>query len=368
MKGDVEMFLKRMICSVLFLCMVLTLGVSTASAEKTFNWRLASVWSEGAPNLESERLFARMVDSMSNGRLKIKVFPEGQLGPANQVLDLVSRGAIEAGGEWASFWAGKNTAFDLLGTQVMGFSPMDYYIWIYAFGGKKFYDDLFAQVNCVYFPHHAHDLESGFRSNKEIKTLEDFKGMKIRVGGLIQGKLLQALGAQPVAMSGSEVYEALQRGVIDACEFSTPEMDLAMKLNEVTKFWLTPGFHQTSTINGIIINKKNWDELPDDLKAIVENASKACYVSRFASSTLNSAKATNEILAMGVKINRLSNEDLLIIEREKNKLMETLAAENPEYAAVLKSQIEFDKTIAPYRNQLEPWGFGKAWGSYPDLK
>lgn len=347
------------------LCALATQGFAE---DKQFSWKLASVWAEGSPNLESERQFSQLIDSMSNGRLKIKVFPEGQLGPANQVLDLVSRGAIDAGGEWASFWAGKNTAFDLLGTQIMGFSPMDYYIWIYEYDGKKYYDDLFGKSNCVYFPHHSHDLESGFRSNKEIKTLADFKGMKIRIGGLIQGKLLQALGAQPVAMSGSEVYEALQRGVIDACEFSTPDMDLVAKLNEVTKFWLTPGFHQTATINGIIINKEKWQELPDDLKAIVEAASKVCFVESFASSTLNSSRATNEMLKQGIVVNRLSDEDLLSIEKEKNKLMEQLASENPDYAAVLKSQITFDKEIAPYRKQLQPWGFGKTWGAYPELK
>lgn len=341
---------------------------SVAVGADVINWNLASVWAQGSSNLESEKLFAQMVEQMSDGKLKIKVFPEGQLGAANQVLDLVGRGTVDAGGEWASFWAGKNTAFDLLGTQVAGFSPMDYYMWIYSYGGKALYDELYDTMNVVYFPHHSHDLESGFRANKPLNSLKDLEGLKIRIGGLIQGKMLQALGAQPVMMSGSELYEALQRGVIDACEFSTPEMDYLSKLNEVTKFWLAPGWNQTATINGIIINKKKWAELPNDLKAVVENASKACYVSRLASSTLASARATNEMLAQGMTIAALSAEDLATIETTRNKVMEELAAANPMYAKILKSQIAFDKEMASYKKQLKPWGFGRTWTSYPDVK
>ena len=349
-------------------CLTVSLAdTARAQNDKTFSWRLASVWAEGFPLLESERAFAKRVEEMSGGRLKIKVFPDGQIGPANQVLDLVSSGAVEMGGDWPNYWSGKNTAFDLLGSHVMGFSPNDYYNWIYAGGGKAFYDEFYGKFGCVYFPHHSHDMESGIRSSKPINSLADFKGLKIRMAGLIQGKLIQAFGAQPVSVALGEVYEAMQRGVVDACEISVPVVDESTKIYEVAKFWLTPGFHQTSSIHGIMINKKKWDQLPDDLKAIVAAAAEANLLTRLAQTTIQSAEATNKILEAGVTITRFNDVDLAEIEKAKNRIMSDLAKQNPDYARILKHQVEFEKNFANYRKAMEPWSFGRSWQSFPEL-
>jgi TRAP-type mannitol/chloroaromatic compound transport system substrate-binding protein len=361
---------RRALVPVLLLSLALVMTAppgAWADDQKTYSWRLASVWAEGFPLLESERSFARLVESMSGGRIKIKVFPEGQIGPANQVLDLVSSGAVEMGGDWPNYWSGKNTAFDLLGSHVMGFSPNDYVNWIYAGGGKQFYDEMYGKFGTVYLPHHSHDMESGIRSSKPINALGDLKGLKIRMAGLIQGKLIQAFDAQPVSMALGEVYEAMQRGVVDACEISTPVVDESAKIYEVAKFWLTPGFHQTSSIHGIIINKAKWDQLPDDLKEIVTAAAKANLMTRLAETTIASADATNVMLNSGVTVTRFNESDLAQIEKAKNEIMVELAAANPDYARVLKHQIEFEKNFANYRQAMEPWSFGRSWQSFPEL-
>lgn len=359
------MTMKKLGGSILAVMFVFVL-VTASSAAQTFNWRLASTWGEGSPLLESDRSFAQRVEQMSGGRINIKVFPAGQIGPANQVLDLVSSGAVEAGADWPNYWSGKNTVFDLLGSHVMGFTPADFYVWIYGYGGKKFYDEYYGKFNCVYFPHHAHDVESGIRSRKPLNSLADFNGLKVRMAGLIQGKLIQAFGAQPVSLALDEVYEAMQRGVVDACEISIPWVDETTKIYEVAQYWLTPGFHQTSSIHGILVNKKKWDELPDDLKFIVENAAKANHLERLAISTQNSSTSTEFMVTKAdVKTNRVSEEDLLKLEEAKNKIMSELAAQNPDYNRVLKNQIEFVKQLAYYRDATSPWSFGRTWGSYP---
>lgn len=352
------------ILSLLFVFMVT--GMAWA-AEKNINWRLASVWAEGFPLLESERTFVKRIEEMSGGRLKIKVFPAGQIGPANQVLDLVSSGAVDAGGDWPNYWSGKNTAFDLLGSHVMGFNAIDFYNWIYGGGGKQFYDEFYGKFNCVYFPHHSHDVESGIRSNKPLKSLKDFSGLKIRMAGLVQGKLVQAFNAQPVSVALNEVYEAMQRGVVDACEISVPVVDESTKIYEVAKYWMTPGFHQTSSIHGIMINKKKWEALPDDLKQIVSNAAQANHIARLAETTMQSADATNKMIAAGVQTFRLSDEDLAEAEKARDTIMADLAKQNPDYARVLKHQIQFVKDFATFREAMAPWSYGRTWTSYPEL-
>lgn len=351
--------------------LAVALGLASAgpaAAAETINWRLASTWAEGFALLESERTFAKRVEEMSGGRLVIKVFPAGQIGPANQVLDLVSSGAVDAGGDWPNYWSGRNTAFDLLGSHVMGFNAIDFYNWIYGGGGKQFYDEMYGRFNCVYFPHHSHDIESGFRSGKApLKSFGDFKGLKVRAPGLVQGKLLQAFGAQPVSIALNEVYEAMQRGVVDACEISIPIVDEDAKITEVAKYWLSPGFHQTSSIHGILINKKKWEALPADLKAIVANAAQANHVARLAETTVQSAGATDRMLASGVEINRVPEADLVSAEKARDEIMAELARENPDYARVLKHQIEFLKNFAHLREAMRPWSYSRNWTSYPEL-
>jgi len=340
---------------------------ASAAEDKVFNWRLASVWGEGLVMLESERAFAKRVEEMSAGRLKIKVFPAGQICPTNQVFDLVRNGAVEMGADWPGYWIGKNTAFDLLGSHVMGFTPLDDIIWIYGAGGMKIYEEMFGKYGIKYFPHHIADQESGIRTNKPLKTLDDLKGMKIRMGNLIPGKVIQAFGGQPVTMASDDIYESIQRGVIDGCEMNIPYADYMAKLHEVAKFWLTPGWHQTASLDGLLINQKKWDSLPPDLKAIVSCAAEAQIVRSLAVTTYGSVKATENMLKEGVTATRLSDADLERIEQARNKVFETMAKENPDFARVLGNIIEFDKAMANYRKNTSPWSFGRTWKHYPEL-
>jgi TRAP-type mannitol/chloroaromatic compound transport system substrate-binding protein len=340
---------------------------AAVAAEKKFSWRMAAAWGEGLKVLDSDRAFAKKVGEMSGGRLVIKVFPAGQIAPTSQILDMVRSGAVEVGSDWPGYWSGKNTAFDLLGSQLMGFTPMDQVIWMYAGGGMKFYDELFGRYGIKYFPHHLHDQESGFRTTRPIRTLKDFKGMKLRVGSHIPALLIQKFGAQPVTMPMDDVYEAVQRGVVDGCELNMAYMDYGTKIHEVAKWWLIPGWHQTASLHGILINQKKFDELPDDLKAIVAEAARSNLLENLAVTTLGSVRAIEDMSREGVQTTRTSEEDLATIERVKNEVLLEVSAKNPDFARLLQHQIDFDKRMAPYRVITAPWSFGRTWKSYPDL-
>jgi TRAP-type mannitol/chloroaromatic compound transport system substrate-binding protein len=347
---------------------VTLLGSGAHAADKPgFKWRLASVWSTGTFQFEGDRRFAEAVTKLSGGRLTITAYGAGQLVPTPGVFEAVRNGTVECGGDWPSYWTGFNTAFDLLGSQVLGFNNYDYMNWIYGAGGIKFYKELYGKYGMEYFPVAMSGMESGIRSTKRITKLDDLAGMKIRFAGLIQGELIQKFGVTPVSMSLPEAYEGLQRGVIDAMEFSAPVNDEAAKLHEVAKFWLAPGWHQTCSVYGVMINKDAWAKLDDELKYIVGMAAKSVGLETMAEYGWGDSVGTNKMIAAGVEVNWLSEEDLDRLEAAKNAVMTKLAKENPDYDRLAKAQMQYYRDYTPYRKFLGDWSFGRTPKVYPDL-
>lgn len=345
-------------------------GVETTSGgevKKSFSWRLASVWGEGTFQYEGDRRFAEKVTELSNGRLTITTYGAGQIVPTSGVFDAVRNGTVECGGDWPSYWTGYDTAFDLLGSQVLGFTNIDYLVWIYGADGMSYYKDMYGKFGMEYFPVAMSGMESGIRSTKKITGLDDLKGMKIRFAGLIQGDLIQKFGVTPVSMTLDEAYEGLQRGVIDAMEYSAPINDEAAKLQEVCPYWLTPGWHQTCSVYGVMINQEAYNQLDDELKTIIADAAKSAGLETIAEYGWGDAVATNTMIDYGVEINHLSDEDMARLEEAKNEVMEKLAAENPEYDRIAKAQYKFYEDYANYRDFLGDWKFGRTPENIPNL-
>src|SRR5699024_5358228 len=263
------------------------------------------------------------------------------------------------GGDWPNYWSGKNTAFELLGSHAVGFSIWDYFVWVNQAGGHDLYNEIYGQYNTVYFPHTFSGMESGIRSNKPINSLDDFKGMKIRMAGLIQSELTEKLGAIPTTIATHEIYESLQRGVIDAAEFSTPYADEIMKLHEVTDYWLSPGWHQTAAVYGVMINKDAWETLTDEQKQIFHRASEVTMTYNSSAYIYNDSEATkNMIDEYGIEVTTLSDSEMEHITELSEEILDRLANENPDFDKVLSSQKDYLELIAPYRDLQGEWGFG----------
>ncbi len=332
---------------------------STATSQETFTWKMVSTWSDTSRSGEYEQEFVDLVDQLSNGRLKIKRYSQGQLVSPTQVLDTVSKGTVQAGGDWPNYWSGKNTAFDLLGSHVMGFSGYDFFQWIYAAGGLEQYNRIYGKFNTVYFPITTLSTESGIRSNVPIRGLEDYKGLKVRIAGLIQTRVMTELGASPVSIGVYDVYEALQRGVVDAGEVGGPDSDEILHLQDVTKYWSTPGWHQSAAVYGIAINKDAWNELPEDLQNIVATASEAIMARSSANRNYMDGVAAQRFEdEYGIEVNQMPDQDLKTIEGLVNKAVRDIAAKNPDFQEVLESQQAYLKAYAPYRRMQGPWSFG----------
>ncbi len=360
--------MKRQFMLSLVILAVLAMATTVTAQENVIKWKMLSTFPKGSNAVVADNHFIEIVDKMTDGKFQITLFGAGEIVEAREVLDMVSSGSVQAGGDWPGYWSGKNTAFDLLASHVMGFSPEDYLLWIYQAGGFDMYQEIYGKFNCVYFPHAAGPMESGIRTNTPINSLSDLKGMKIRMGGLMAGKILQEFGGTPVTIAVSELYEAIRRGVLDGAEYSIPAYDKEFHIEEVTKYWLTPGWHQTSSINGIMMNKEAFDALPEKYKLVIKTAAEATMVWMYSRLQYLSAEATEYFKEYGIQTTSLSAEELAKIETVKNRLQEEFAAENPDYAMVLKSQMEYQKKFANYRDAQGAFGFGRNPASYPDVK
>lgn len=337
------------------------------AAEKVYKWRYNSLWPVGLALFQGDKYFCETVNKLSNGRLEIRLYPAGQLLPAYQNLDAVQKGTVEMAGDFGPYWSGKNTAFDLLGTSPWGMTWIDYMLWIYHGGGQEIYDDLYGQYGTKWILQNFTPIEAGFRTHKPITTLEDFKGLKLRMGSLFGQKILRELGASPILLDSSEIYEAVSRKVVDGAEFSIPVVDWTVGFQKITKYWSAPAWYQTAIVLGVMVNQKAWNELPDDLKEVVTQAGRATTAYMSAWYAHGNIKATQDFIEAGTTITHLDDASLKKIQELTNEVLSDEAAQNPDFAKVLKSQIEFMKSFAPVRAYEAPYTFGINLQEYPAI-
>lgn len=195
--------MKKLIGSMIAIVIVMIFFVASVLAEP-IKWRMVTTWTPAINLIETDKHLSKLVDMMSGGRLQIKVYPAGELVAATGVFDAVSKGSAECGADWPAYWAGKNSAFELLGSYPMTLGQYDYVNWYYHAGGKDIYTWLYGKYNMVYFMTSVVPAESGIRSNVPIKTLADYKGKKLRMAGKAQGYILKKLGAAQVMVAGGE--------------------------------------------------------------------------------------------------------------------------------------------------------------------
>ncbi len=343
--------------AILFVC--LAVSMPSGAAEKPIKWKMTSLWTPVIQLIEGDRHFVDLVNKLSNGALKVKFFDGGTLVPPYQVFEAVAKGTIDAGSDSAFIWAGKDTAFGLLGAYPFGLTAVDYMVWIYQGGGFDLYQEVYGKFGMVYLPYGVTGMESGIRGHKPINGLSDLKGLKVRMSGKPQGHILKEIGASQTVMSGGEIYQALEKGVIDAGEYCTPSIDWGMGFQEVTEYWATPGWHQPSTLLGVMINKKSWDKLPAHLQEVVKTAAMANMMWSFSFFESQAVVGTENFMKKGVKITRLGDEDLAKLQSLANEYTIAEAKKNPLFAKVAYSQMKFMKEISQWRKISHPFSYGR---------
>ncbi len=241
-----------------------------AITEKKYEWRMVTTWPPNLPVLQTgaER-FAKRVGEVTNGRINIKVYAGGELVPALNTFDAVSAGTVECGSGAAYYWAGKVPAAQWFAAVPFGFNPQGINAWFYGGGGLELWEEVYAPFDVVPRPQGNTGVQMGGWFRKEMKTIEDFKGLKMRIPGL-GGKVIAKAGGTVVLLPGGEIFTSLERGVIDATEWVGPMHDLRMGFYKAAKYYYYPGWHEPGTCLEVIFNKKAYDDLPGDLQMAVD--------------------------------------------------------------------------------------------------
>ena len=249
-----------------------TVSINTG---KTYDWKMVTSWPPGFPILgEYAEKIAEWIDKASDGRMKIQVYGGGELVPALEVFDAVSFGVAEMGHSAAYYWAGKAPAAQFFASVPFGMNARQMYAWQYFGGGLELWRELYADLNLYPFPSGNTGGQLGGWFNKEISSVSDLKGLKIRMPGL-GGKVITRAGATSVLSPAGELYTNLERGVIDALEWIGPYHDYLMGFHKIAKYYYYPGWHESASMLELIVNKDAYEELPDDLKNIINIAADA---------------------------------------------------------------------------------------------
>jgi TRAP-type mannitol/chloroaromatic compound transport system substrate-binding protein len=353
--------------TIIIVGLMMTIFIARSACAEPIKWQMITCWIPSMAVSESDRHFAKSVYELSGGRLQIIVNSAGTIVPAQSVFDAVARGVAEMGSDNPSYWSGKNSAFDLLGSFPGALSQYDVFNWYFHFGGHDLYNYMYGKYNMLYLITAVAPMGSGIRSRQPIKTLADFKGKKLRMSGKAQGYILQKLGAAQLMMAGGDIYQALQIGTIDGAEFSCPSIDWSLGLADVTKYNIGPGWNQPATVFGMMINRDAWYKLPADLKRIVEFAAtdNMAYMSSYYES--KNAAAINAFRDKGTETYKLSARDLKQLEDWSWEYIVAEAQRNEDYDKVATSIVQYLKDFRVTRTSEEPFAHGHSPTVIPKL-
>ncbi|MCS6937432.1 MAG: TRAP transporter substrate-binding protein DctP [Candidatus Bipolaricaulota bacterium] len=246
------------------------LPAAVAKAQPTqFRWRMVTSWPPGFPVLqEGAERFAKRIDEVSQGRLKIEVFAGGVLVPALGGFDAIRQGTVEAGSSASYYWAGQVPAAQFFTAVPYGLTVEDMQTWLYGADALELWNEIYAKVGLYALPMLNTGVQMGGWFKKELKSLDDLKGLKMRIPGL-GGKVMAKLGVAVTLLPAAEIVPALERGTIDAAEWVSPLHDLLLGFPKVAKFYYYPGWHEPGAQAELMINKRAWDALPKELQGMV---------------------------------------------------------------------------------------------------
>ncbi|ARM30300.1 TRAP transporter substrate-binding protein [Prosthecochloris sp. HL-130-GSB] len=243
-----------------------------SSSSKKFQWTMLTTWPPTLPVLQDgPKLFARWVSEMSDGRLNIQVYGGDELVPALEAFDAVSQGTAQIGHGASYYWAGKIPAAQFFAAVPFGMNPQQMNAWLQSGGGMELWEEIYAPFNLIPMQGGNTAIQMGGWFNREINTVDDLKGLKMRIPGL-GGKVISKAGGAAVLSAGGEIYTNLERGVIDATEWIGPYHDYMMGFYKVAKYYYYPGWHEPGTNLEFFVNTNAFNQLPADLQSIVRTA------------------------------------------------------------------------------------------------
>lgn len=326
----------------------------TAEPQQTYEWKLVTSWPKNFPGLgKAPETFANYVERMSNGRLKVKVYGAGQIVDGFEVFDTVSSGAAEMGHAGSYYWKGKAPAAQIFTAIPFGMNATEFNSWLHYGGGIELWQELYAPFNLVPFAGGNTGVQMAGWFKKEINSVEDLKGLKMRIPGL-GGEVLKKLGGIPVALTGGELFTSLQSGAIDATEWVGPYNDMSFGLYKAAKYYYHSGWHEPGASLEFMVNKQAYESLPEDLQAIVEVATRAANQDMLDEYTAaNNAAMKALIETHGVDMRPLPSDVIEALRTASAEVIQEQVAADPMFAKIYESYKAFQDGVQNYHEISE---------------
>jgi TRAP-type mannitol/chloroaromatic compound transport system substrate-binding protein len=323
---------------------------AVAQSQPTIRWRMASSYPKTLDTLYGAGAqIAKRVAAATDNKFQLQVFAAGEIVGGLQVLDAVQNGTVECGYTLASFYIGKDPAFMFEGSVPFGFNARHYNAWMYHAGGLELVRELLKAYNVHNLPAGNTGAQMGGWFRKELASVEDLKGLKFRIAGM-GGQILARLGVVPQVLAGGDIYPALERGTLDAVEWSGPYDDEKLGFWKVAKHYYYPGFWEGCAGVSLYVNRDQWNGLPDAYKAVLEAACAEANQWCLSKYDAENPDALRRLLGNGVELRAFPRAILDAAYREAFALYGELAAQNPRFKAIYDHFMAFrDKEYTWFR-------------------
>lgn len=330
---------------------IIAIPASDSFAQKRVRWKMQSAFGSSLPHLgDSGVRFSKTIKELSDGKFDIKFYEPGALVPALECFDATSKGSVDACWTTPGYHAGKFPAVSFFTAVPFGPGFGEFLAWKWFGNGGKIRDELYAQHGLVAFDNFCIGPETSGWFKHEVKGgVESLKGMKMRFFGL-GAKVMQKLGMSTQLLAGADIYPALEKGVIDATEFSMPDIDIKLGFYQIAKYNYFPGWHQQTSCSEILMNKKGFDALPKNYQAMLRIAAGESVAWVFAQSEAKNPVALSQMKEKyGVNIRRWSDDELAAFEKAWDEVVKEESAKDELFKKVADDYFEF-------RKQYRVWG------------
>jgi TRAP-type mannitol/chloroaromatic compound transport system substrate-binding protein len=312
-----------------------------AASEPEVKWRLASSFPKNLDTIYgASELLANRVAKLTDGKFQIRVYAANELVPGLQVLDEVGRGTVECGHTASYYYVGKNKAFAFDTCLPFGLTARQQNAWLYYGGGLQLLRDLFRQHGVINFPGGNTGTQMAGWYRKEIKSLADLKGLKMRIPG-IGGEIMARLGVVPQTLAGPDIYPALEKGTLDAVEWVGPYDDEKLGFYKVAKHYYYPGWWEGGPTLSFLVNTKEWDKLPSSYREAFEVAAAEANLHMLAEYDAKNPAALGRLLRAGAKLHAFPKDLMTAALKAANDIYAEESAKNPAFRQIYEPWSRF---------------------------
>ncbi len=308
-------------------------GSVHAQARPRVRWRMVTSWPQGLLIQQAAEILAKRVEVLTEGQFQIRTYVAGEIVPALQVLDAVQQGTVECGHTWGPYYIGKSPSLAFDGGVPFGPNPQQHNAWYYKGGGMELMQAHHADFNVIGFPAGNTGPQMGGWFRKEIKALSDLRGLRMRIpglGGLVMGRL----GVVPQTLAAGDIYPALERGTIDATEFSGPYDDEKLGFYKVARYYYYPSFWEPSAQLSFLVSLREWQRLPKEFQEAFQVAAAEVNLTMMAKYDAQNPGALDRLLKAGVRLRKWPAEIMKKALEEARALYEEQAAKDATYRKI----------------------------------